>query len=132
MANALRQSNNGGSGSGTTSAVGYSSNTAAGSLLVCVIRASYNDSTNDVLSISAPSTSGFTWTAGGSGSWDAIISTSPLRLKGGAVRIYYIANASIMSTSVTTTVTATVGGTTPSVSFELYEFTGVVTSSPVD
>lgn len=120
----LKQSNAGGHGAGTTSAttsaVGFTSNTTAGSMLVCV---AYASAASAVPTISVPVTSGFTWTLGAS--------------EGGSsantrVAISYIPNASSMATSVTTTVTATAATGVVDVEFALYEFSGVATSSPVD
>lgn len=121
---AIKQSNAGGHGAGTTptttSAAGYSANTTAGSLLVCVV---YASATSSVPTINIPSTSGFTWTLASSEGG----SSAETR-----VAIYYITNASSMATSVTTTVTATATTGVVDVEFDLYEFSGVVTASPVD
>ena len=136
MAVALRQSKLGGHASGaspqTTSAVGYASNTLSGSLLICVVWADGSAATAvGALSIAAPVTSGFTWTLAKQGtSW----SDSSTFYKGN-VAIYYIANASAMASTTTTTASCSKAGTSPiscGVEFSLYEFTGVATSSPLE
>ena len=123
MAVALVQSKAGGVGRGTTTAtstaVGYTSNTTAGDLLVLVAIAAADGT---ICSISTPVTSGFTWTLASSSTFSD--STLP---QIGRVSTYYIANASAMSSATTTTVAAstTKGATFIDVAFTLYEFSGV-------
>jgi len=127
MSIALVQSKAGGSGSGattaTSTAVGYTSATTAGNLLILVACADGDSS----VSISTPVTSGFTWTSATTEPWSDTTGTSY-----GRTTIFYIANASAMSTLTTTTVGATGGTTFTDVGFTLYEFSGVATTSAVD
>lgn len=121
---ALLQSNAGGHASGatpqTSTAVGFTNNTTAGSLLVCV---SYASSSTGTPTINTPTTSGFAWT----------LAESATSSAGNArVIIHYIANASSMSTSTTTTVEATNTSGTVAVEFDLYEFSNVAASTPID
>ena len=136
MANALRQLKLGGNGSGgssaTSSAVGFSSNTLANSLLVCIVWATGSAAANTgALGIGVPSTSGFTWTLAKQPltAWSDASSFNK-----GNCAIYYIANAGVMASTVTTTVAATKAGTSPNVQveFELLEITGAATSSPLE
>jgi hypothetical protein len=107
----------------------FSAATAAGSLLVCVVYGNLSGSTDGALVFSAPTTSGFTWTLGKTNQFDWLNGSSYIRA---GVAVYYIANASSMASTTTTSVTVTSSGGTPSHSFNLYEFTGAATSSPVD
>jgi hypothetical protein len=114
----------GGTGSGantaTSSAVGYNSVTAAGSLLICVAMA---DADINAPIINLPITSGFSWVSAGF-AFDA---------NHEKVQVFYIANAGAMATSTKTTVTAhQLGAAYVDIDFSLYEFSGVVTSSPID
>ena len=122
---ALLQSNAGGYASGatpqTSSAVGFTNNTTAGSLLVCVSYASASSAGTPTIEI--PTTSGFTWTLAES----AISSAGSVR-----VSIYYISNASSMATSTTTTVEASNLSGNVAVEFDLYEFSNIATSTPID
>src|SRR5208337_111637 len=134
MAIALVQSKAGGAGSGTSSAtssaVGYASNTTANNLLVLVAWAIGSSSTLATAPpINTPVTSGFTWTLAKSATWADIDN-----IEGGRVSIYYIENAAQMLSSTTTTVGASKGGASPSVTveFSLYEFSGVATSSSLE
>ena len=119
---ALVQSNAGGFGTTTTSAVGYNNKTTAGNLLVCVVWASASSSRG--AGIQTPVTSGFTWTLATSATF------SDVGTAHGAVSIYYIANASSMATSVTTTVTSSVS--LDDIEFSLYEFSGLTAGVSVD
>jgi hypothetical protein len=120
---ALLQSKVGGFASGltpqTSTAVGYTANTTAGSLLVCVV---YNSGATGAQA-GAPVTSGFTWTLA-----EGASSSTPFT----EVQIYYIANAASMASSVTTTASASALSGSVAVEFELYEFSNVATTSPVD
>ena len=134
MSIVLRQSKAGGSGSGSSSAtssgVGFASNTLANSLLVCVVWATGSSVAAGTLGITAPVTSGFTWTlAVAAAQWN-----DPSGPNRGKVSIFYIAGAGAMATTTTTAVGATETGTSPTcgVEFSLYEFTGVATSSPLE
>lgn len=117
------QSKDGGYGTGTTSAtsaaVGYASNTTAGSLLVLVAWAQGGSGSTASVGISSVTTAGFTWTLAASQTF--LGSSGHLA---GAVAIYYIANASSMATSTHTTVSATggAGNASTEVEFSLYEF----------
>jgi len=120
---ALVQSNAGGyqigfSGSATSSAAGFSSNTTSGNLLVCIVWATSSNSTNPT--IDTPVTSGFTWTQA--------VAKSGVEL---GCSIFYIANASQMTTAKTTTVEVTGSGTVQ-VEFSLYEFSGLTSGVSVD
>ena len=129
------QKNAGGSGGGTTSAVGFGSTTTAGSMLQCVVRASITDSADPNITVNLPSTLGFTWTLVNSSYWSNSFYESGLHMNvysEGIIAIYEIANAGVMATTVKTTVTASNSGQSPSVSFNLYEISGLASSTPVD
>ena len=114
-----------------TSSISFTSSTTAGNLLVCVVTAFVSSSSPGGVSISTPSTSGFTWTlAENSGYSDTLGSPGHYTYDSGEVAIYYIANASSMSSSTTTT--ASISGSSPSVTMRLYEFSGAAGSTPVD
>jgi hypothetical protein len=113
----------------------FSEATLSGSLLVCVVQASYISDTGGGITFSAPTTSGFTWTLAASDTYEEVVSSHDgelLTYYNGGVAVYYIADASAMSDTTTTSVSATGGGGTPTTSFNMYEFTGVATSSPLD
>jgi hypothetical protein len=100
------------------------------------VYASTNNPTAPVtLAVGAPSTAGFTWANAQHEAYAetvTIVHPPSTEYLGGEVSIFYIANASAMATSVTTTVTATANNGTPAVYFTLFEFSGLATSSPVD
>jgi len=141
MSMSLLQSNIGGSATGgptaapwtlTSSAVGFSSTTTAGSLLVCVVYGRLSSTTSSVgAGQLAAITSGITWTEATLNSW----TTTPGTTAGG-LRILYRANAPSIAPGITTTATHNISGSgftaTMSVEFALYEFSGIATSSPVD
>jgi len=118
----------------TTSAVGFSSPTTPGSLLVCVGWISIQGTSTTPFAgvgFSNPClTSGFTWTAAHGGFGWEVAQTGPDRLEG-LFLVSYIPNASVMSG--TTTLTASVTNNSGStynieVEFSLYEFSGLAVS----
>lgn len=136
------QSNAGGTGTGTsngseeltvvTSAAGYSSTTASGSFLVCIVYSKQHASIFEVGVLQpVPVTSGITWQFGG---FSAFGNTGDGNA--GEVDVFYSTNSASIGTSTMTTVSVTVGGIqsgiTETVEFSLYEFSGVASSSPVD
>lgn len=139
MAISLVQSKAGGSASvtgpatvtATTNSVGFSTPTTPGSLLVCI---GYSTCSSPTVSPGAPafnlpSTPGFTWTPISGGPWGQGLPST-----GGRVGLWYIPNAASMSSA--TSLTASIVGigftVTVNVEFELYEFSGVAASSPID
>jgi hypothetical protein len=128
----LVQSNAGGSATGTslgqltTSAVGFTSTTTPGSLLVLIGWASVSGAGCGNPGWISTTTPGFSWTFGGQQTngaspfcpWSVFL---------------YIANAASMATSVHTTLTVGYSGSGPeTVEFSLYEFSGVASSSPLE
>jgi PA14 domain len=112
-----------------TTSSSFSEATLSGSLLVCVVVNVIDHSTSPTQTINTPSTSGFTWTLGNSENYEystTVVDTT--YYYGSEVAIYYIAGASSMSTGTTTSCTADQG----TVTFRMYEFTGVAASSPKD
>ena len=135
MSIALVQSKLGGNGTAsatsvTSSAVGYTSNTTSGNLLVLIAWARKNTSTGgNVPSIGTPATSGITWVLAKGNNYDAATTDGFT----GAVAIYYVANAPSVSSATTTSFTAAVAETGSFVcEFSLYEFSGVAVSSPLE
>lgn len=129
MSNSLIQSKIVAVGTGTTTATatgdGYATTTTAGSLLILVVWG--QDSSSNVglpPTIQAPVTAGFTWILAASGSYGD--STNHL---GGKASIFYILSASAMASSLSTSVTATASGTSPSltVEFACWEISGPTT-----
>ena len=119
-------------GTGTTSATasgnGYATNTTGTNLLVLIAWAQSTILSGNAPTIATPTTSGFTWVAGPTATYaDGTNGVS------GGVSIFYIANAGAMSSSTSTSVTATRSlASATAVDFACYEFSGVVTTSPVD
>src|ERR1017187_8003518 len=116
------QSKVGGSGTGTTSAVGFDSATTLGSLLRCVVRAHISGSSAPDITLNLPITSGFTWVLVGLSSWDSSTTTGvyphqTTTYSNGVIAIYEIAGAAVMATTLKTTASATNGGTSPTISF---------------
>ena len=119
-------------GTGTTSATasgnGYATNTTGTNLLVLIAWAQSTILAGTAPTIATPTTSGFTWVAGPTATY-----TDGTNGYGGRVSIFYIANAGAMSSATSTSVTATRStATATEVDFACYEFSGVVTTSPVD
>lgn len=134
MAIAKVQSKQVATGSGATSATAtgyaYASTTGAGNLLVLIVRVLADWSSGGSLAptINTPSTAGFTWTNAVSADY-----TDATNQQAERCSIYYIANASAMASTLSTSVTATrSGASSVGVSFSAYEFSGVQTSSPFD
>jgi hypothetical protein len=145
MSIALVQSALGGNVSGTagttpttltTSAAGFSSNTTAGNVLVCVVFGRYTSTHSGFfsgLNFLTPVTMGITWVAAVGPSWNDSTNTT-----GGGAQIFYAANAPSISSSTTTTVQIQSSGSGSQVGgpmsgeFMLYEFSGVAHSSPID
>lgn len=142
MAMVLVQSRLGGSGSQgstpapwtlTSSAVGFSSTTTAGNLLVCACYGRTSSATTGVGNGNlTPTTSGITWTSAGiQNAWSVTPGTT-----GGSYNIYYSANAPSITSATTTAVAHSTAGSgfsaSMSVEFALYEFSGIATTSPVN
>lgn len=131
----LLQSNLGGNFNGvtnggtiSTSAVGFNNPTTAGSLLILV-----GWITGQAINVNLPSsitTPGFTWSSGvGGGNW-----SFGGGVHSGVAFVYYIANAASMSITTKTIVNhfSLSNGKSVQMEFTLYEFSGIVFSSPVD
>lgn len=124
----------------TTSSVGFTSNTTAGNLLVCVTwvynsATSGNSASGNNWAAANITTSGVTWTQVRTpfGYDDA----SPFPLNEGGHGIFYIANAPAISSSTLTTFAITNNSGSPHtftahLEFSFYEFSGIAASSPVD
>lgn len=141
---ALVQSRAGGSATGSgsmsfstfnlaSSAVGFSSPTTAGNLLVYVAWSHYSLTSAGSFALLdvVPTTSGFSWGSSFGTNWSSVSGGAG---NCGQISIYYIPNAASMS--VTTVATSGINGsgtiTSANVEFSLYEFSGVAISSPLD
>ena len=114
-----------------TTANHFSANTTAGSLLICVVKAIQGGSPSaQVPTINTPTTSGFTWTLAESSYYNYTYENDNQIIvhDKGRIAVYYIANASSLSSGTTTSCTASAG----TVSARMYEFSGVLPTSPVD
>jgi hypothetical protein len=112
--------------------VGFASPTSAGSfLLLSGFATAVGTLVSDVTPL-PPITSGIVWSqTGGAGGYD------PGGIgNGGAVGIYYCANAASIGTAVTTVMPVALSGSgftcTVAGEFALYEFSGIATTSPFD
>ena len=131
MSDALVQSKTVGAGPG-----GFTSTTTAGDLLLCVVIASYTGSSSSGgVTISTPVTTGITWTLLDSDSWQVTVpgpapTYLPDTYDGAKLAVYYAVgtNAPSIASSVQTSVSASKG----TVTFGLYEFSGILKTNPVD
>jgi hypothetical protein len=114
----------------STTSAHFAAATGAGNLLLCVVYAAINPTVTGTLTFSLPTTTGSAWTLADDAQYTFEQTTSDYLIAGAAV--YFIENAASMADTTTTSVSVTSGAGAVTVSFSLYEFSGVAKTSALD